>query len=583
MKKKIILLVLTCLMATALVLASCAPAVTEEEEEVVVAEEEEVAEEEVAEEEVAPVVEGPQYGGVANVCVISPVDFDPALTYARAHMLMYEALIAEDISKGPSGTGEIPLSTLYTPITGLAGQLAESWEQLDLTNFIFHLRQGIRWQNRPPVNGREFDADDVVFSFEWMTTDPRDRHFTGSATPEDQVYKAEAIDKYTVKLTAPRPDPTNLYWLANSMRVMPRELEGKDLLDWKNGIGSGPFMVTDFVPGSSTTLVRNPDYWQYDPFNPENRLPYIDSIVQLVIPDIATQLAAMRTGKMDHMLNITWLDGQSLMKTNPELKYRSLPTAANMLFMRTDLEPFNDLKVRKALHMAVDFEEIKRDYYDGQADMLTWPFMPDHLPAFRPIDELSESVQELFSYNPEKAKQLLAEAGYPDGFTTTCATSKPYVEEVSLLRDYFAAIGVDMEINVIESTAFTGVIYGHTYPGLVYFLWGNTKPESCFVYAYHVGHLYNFSIIEDSYIQDGFATIARTLDPDERTKMMRELGAYAIEQAHQIGFPAPYLFTFWSPWIKGYSGEYCIGAYYNAHGWLTYAWLDQGLKKEMGH
>jgi peptide/nickel transport system substrate-binding protein len=94
-----------------------------------------------------------------------------------------------------------------------------------------------------------------------------------------------------------------------------------DMKDWQNAVGTGPFMLTDYVSGSSITFARNPDYWMKDPLHPQNQLPYVDGVKLLIIPDTSTALSALRTGKLDVMEAVVWDDTVSLKKTSPDLQY----------------------------------------------------------------------------------------------------------------------------------------------------------------------------------------------------------------------------------------------------------------------
>ena len=129
-------------------------------------------------------------------------------------------------------------------------------------------------------------------------------------------------------------------------------------------------MLTDYVPGSTLTYEKNPNYWQFDPIHPKNRLPYLDMVKQLIITDASTQTAALRTGKIDvsSWTSLTLDDALLLMKQRPEMKYRPINGADNQLYFRLDKEelPFTDLKVRQALTLAINQQEIIDEYYNGQ-------------------------------------------------------------------------------------------------------------------------------------------------------------------------------------------------------------------------
>ena len=119
------------------------------------------------------------------------------------------------------------------------------------------------------------------------------------------------------------------------------------LKDWKTVVGSGPFMVTDYSSGTATIYDKNPNYWNYDERFPKNKLPYIDTLKEIVIPDTPTAVAALRTGKIDMLEQsntILWKEAQNIAKTNPEIIQGVWPTPGQDLQMRVDKTPFSDKK-----------------------------------------------------------------------------------------------------------------------------------------------------------------------------------------------------------------------------------------------
>ena len=129
--------------------------------------------------------------------------------------------------------------------------------------------------------------------------------------------------------------------------------------------------MQDFVSASSATLVKNPNYWGYDERYPKNKLPYEDSLTYLIIPDNATALAGLRTGKIDFIEQIPFQHAQSIQKTNPEILQTTIAmTTAITVDPRNDVKPFNDIRVRKAMQMAIDLPTIAKTYYGGTVRIL---------------------------------------------------------------------------------------------------------------------------------------------------------------------------------------------------------------------
>jgi len=619
MKRKIVWLLVSCLMVAALVLASCGPAEEEEEEQVIpppVEKEEEIPAEEEGEmppEEsdmvtvrltkldgtvVEKSIEKPKYGGsFTYIWNTDTLYFDEAFGhqfYARTLYQTNDTLVEGDWARGPAGTGETDWIYLAFPrLDLLAGRLAESWEITEPDTIIYHIRKGVHFHDKPPTNGRELTADDVAFTMRYLWESPRSYH-AYAYTWKDNIQDLDghpyiiALDKWTVVIkTLPEALGRIFEHSSSSTFIMPRDAieQYGDLNDWRNSCGTGAFMMTDFVNGSSCTFVRNPNFWQKDPLLPENQLPYLDTLKFLIIPDISTQLSALRTGKIDHHWFLTLEDAKTLLQAHPELQYKKfLSDSPAGLFMRVDKPelPFQDIRVRRALHLAINNQEIADEYYIGEAQVYNWPVVnaPDFADCFVPFDELPESAQELFSYDPEKAKQLLTEAGYPNGFKTEVCTYSGYVDLLSMVKAYWAEIGVDLELDIREFGAYTSI--------------GNKKIHNE-MYTYGMcsaipfrftriaqDQMWNYSMVNDPIIEKAHSEInADRFDEAKRRQLMREVAPYMVDQAYVFVFPSTNVFHIWQPWVKGYHGERYSGYMGTLLQFPKYIWIDQDLKYEM--
>ncbi|MFC1864544.1 ABC transporter substrate-binding protein [Chloroflexota bacterium] len=598
MKKRIVWLVVSCLLVASLVLTSCAPAVTEEEE-VVKKEEvkkEEVKKEEVVKEEkVALGPEVPKYGGTFIGIMEEPtVGFDDGYSPAYqclTSQLTQEEILGGDWSKGPAGTDETEF--WFTGFYSFRERplLAESWEMPDPDTIIFHIRKGVHWHNKPPVNGRELTAEDVAFSI--------DRIYRGQQVgrPTSKQYpgwfeSATATDKWTVMVKCHDSEkyrtPYIVELMADTMEIVAPEVIEKygSQRDWRNVVGTGPFMLVDHVPGSTMTLERHPNYWGKDPLHPENQLPYLDSMTWLVILDPSTRIAALRTGKADWFWNVGRDDAASLKKSTPELQWkRRVLHKSGVLFMRVDKPelPYGDIRVRRALHMAIDFEAIKDDYYGGEAEVLFFPIAPVFKKAYTPLDQLPESTRELFEYQPDKAKQLLAEAGYPDGFKATVLT-EPHTEHIDLLsivQKYFADIGVELELDVRDYSVYKSIQVNRTHDEMIFYRKSLSYPMT--MYEALPLSSYNLSMISDPVCDEIFAKVwafETYGDQAVQDKLLNSHQLQYLSQAYVIQVPVPLVYTMWWPWVQNYHGEYSVGRsnHYNFPIWI---WVDQDMKKAM--
>lgn len=527
----------------------------------------------------------PQYGGtinepytIAQMGGWEPASYTVPMTFAYG---VYEGLLMEDWAKGPSGTNAFPLASGYTPGEGYTGCLAESWEQPDLSTLVFHLRKGINFQNKLPVNGRQVTSADVVYSFN------RCQSFVGSEwylAPDkaDQKIIVTALDQWTVQFKLPSPDPFKPLSLSRDLMVFPREVVDKygDFTDWKNACGTGPWMPTDVVPGSSVTYAKNPNYWQFDPLHPKNQLPYADELRRIWVTDVQTQLAALRTGKLERLITVSWSDAANLHKDTPRLAFRKLaPTGTRLGPMRIDVAPFNDKRVRQALMMAINWDDMVDNFYGGNAERLTWPLLSTATGIYTPPEELPAADKQLYEYHPDLAKELLKEAGYPSGFTFNVITQQAYVDQAQLVTAYWEEVGVTAQIDVKEAGTQYSMEMSRTYSGMSMGGWGNSQPWLAVDTAYKPGHLWNTSGVDDAYVTDTWAKIRNTLDKSEQTKMWKDLNIYLIDQMYYLNFPAPMFYTFWQPWLQGYSGEFEVGRLFDYVGVLTYVWIDLPSKR----
>ena len=607
MKKKIVWMVVISLMALSLVMASCGPAAEEEveigEAEVEIEEEEEEVEEEVVEEEVLLPPEVPKYGGWYTVAgTMDPMGFDEAYVIhpnISTCFLTNEELMIGDWAKGPAGTVETDWFYGFVGRVELeTGCLAESWEMPDDETIIYHIRKGVHWHNKPPVNGREYTAEDAAWSLERSFMTPTAYLYGAYVRPGYAPTSWTALDKYTLEVKAPELHGLMLLVNGDFAHQYPREMVEQygDMKDWENSCGTGPFMLTDYVAGSSITYERNPNYWQSDPLHPENQLPYLDGHKTLIIPDLSTRLAALRTAKIDSMSAITWEDAEIIINMIPEMEYKvniSTPAAPVGRMDKEEL-PFKDIRVRQALNLAVNQQEIIDDYYRGNATLLglLWPPGPTHEKIYTPLEEMPTeptiegsacSVPELFTYNPDKARALLAEAGYPDGFKTNIICSMVHVDFLAMIREYFLDVGVDMEIRPQETGVYTGIYRKRSHEEMLYkgpvehmfpFRMLSTRIESFDNYAY----------FEHPRTRACYEVVSSLVGKDdvEVNRQLKEIGPFVLEQALWVWLPAPHTYTIWWPWVQNFYGATMVG-YFNPSRYIGYIWYDEAMKEYMGY
>ena len=209
----------------------------------------------------------PQYGGTLNLGTVyvglTALSFDPADWNWKVNHdagMVYELLFAADLEQSVGQGGRYRFqSEGWLPPEAIRGELAESWEWEDPLTLVVHLRRGVRFTGKPGVMAaRELDAEDVVWSYERVAASPK-----ASPGYYDHIERVEARDAHTVVY---RLKEYNSEWDLRSgygyySAILPRELAAHDPRDWRNMVGTGPFLLTRFVEGSSSTYERNPDYW----------------------------------------------------------------------------------------------------------------------------------------------------------------------------------------------------------------------------------------------------------------------------------------------------------------------------------
>ena len=485
------------------------------------------------------------------------------------------------------------------------GQLVASWEFTSPGVLVLHVRQGILWQNISPANGREFIADDIVFHYNRMLglgggyTKPAP--YWGTVAWTKSLTSVTASDKYIVVMNWSTPNPEfimqNLQMpgAAQSIENPDAVRQWGDVTDWHHAIGTGPFILTDFVSSSSMTVAKNPNYWDYDEHYPQNQLPYVNKINCLIIPDVSTALAGLRSGKIDIMDAIQLPQAQALKNTNPEIVQIPVPLSNGITIEpRNDLAPFKDIKVREALQMAINLPEIASSYYAGTVDPSPLSLTSSYLTGWGfPYSQWPQDLKDQYSYNPNAAKKLLADAGFPNGFKTDIVVANTAdLDLLQIVKSYFGVIGVDMEIRPMDAASFSSFVgTNHKNDALAQRATGNLGlggiPPMRDLNRLQTGQPSNVAMVSDP-IFDAFYTQAlAATSTDAVKKIISDANEYVARQHFVISLLQPNLFTFCQPWIKGFNGQYGSTAGTNGVFLMFYYhsrfWVDQGIKMSLGH
>lgn len=534
----------------------------------------------------------PQYGGQLNIgtvyATLSALSWDPAdWTWKSNHDTgnVREQLFTADLSKAASRGGPYPYTLdAYIPDDALKGELAERWEWEGPLTLVVHLRRGVMWPDKPGVmRARELDAHDVLYTYRYTAESPKK-----IGTYFQHIDRVEARDSHTVVFHF---KTYNVEWAYRFgygyySAIVPREAAKVDQRDWRNVVGTGPFKLDRYLAGSVQSFAKNPDYWGTEVIGGvPRRLPFVDRVTYRIIKDEATFVTALRTGKLDILESVRWTMAKHLMETAPELKWRRwLAPDGNLIALRVDREPFHDVRVRRALNMAIDKRRLVEALSEGQAELMAFPQHPEFGPYFQPLEEMPDSIRELFEYNPQKARKLLTDAGYPDGFTTkmqVCSCNPGHMDLAPVIADYWARVGVKVKIEPLEYGAFLSTMTTRKHGPAYLFSTGHVSPTSTLRKNFLTGQTWNPSMYSDPEMDRELDRMLETRDEAERIRLVRALTVKGLADAPYVWLPTAYLYTGWWPWVRNYGGELRAGA---VRPGPIYAriWIDHDLKKRMG-
>ncbi len=380
--------------------------------------------------------------------------------------------------------------------------LARSWDISDdgLT-YTFHLADGVTFHNGDPL-----DAGDVVFSFERAMADD-------SVNAQKQLFsaidKVEAKDDKTVVVTLKQPAGNllfNLGW-GDAVIVEPSSAEGNK----QNPIGTGPFKFDRWVSGDRVELSRNPDYW--------GEPAALASVTFKFIPDPAAAAAAVLSGDVDAFANFPAAELVPQFEADPRFTVVIGSTEGEtILSTNNTAEPFNDLRVRQAIAHALDREAIIDGLF-GHGTPIGTHFAPHH-PAY--VDLVG-----LYPYDPEKAKALLAEAGYPEGFEATLKLPPPaYARRGGeIVAAQLADIGIQVELIPVEWAQWLEQVFRNTDYDLT--IVSHTEPMDIGIYGRDT-YYFNY---DSPAFKALLAQLNETTDQDKRHALLRQMQEMIAQDA----------------------------------------------------
>lgn len=489
----------------------------------------------------------PKRGGVLRIADREAPNLDPHLsvsflTHSWANMV-YSQLVR--FAHGP----EQKHSADHT----IVPDLAERWEYKNSTTLVFYLRKGVKFHNKPPVNGREVTAEDVKYSLERFMAK------SGFRSRFDAVQSIEAVDRHTVRIALKEPFAPFLNHLANPTYtpILAREVEEKfkDFNRPEAMIGTGPFMLRSYEKGVKIVFDRNPEYYMPG-------LPYLDGAVIEITPDAAARLSLLRAGKVDlpHMWGyLAPEEGQSLKQTNPDMVVTpTIVTAQGMIYMRTDQPPFNDVRVRRALSLAIDRKGWNESLLLGEGCVVSGP-LPCAMKEWRlePAALDPAKAKYLEGHDPQEARRLLAEAGHGRGFTTPMfhwpGYATPWRSYYDLAADNLTKIGVNVEMKPEEYGKYISTTYLGKYEKMAMGpITPFTEPDDFLFGAFYPEQPNNRSHVADAELNKLLLAQRREMDPAKRREIIHAIQRHVADKAYYVYLPAASQHISHAPHVKGF-------------------------------
>lgn len=448
------------------------------------------------------------------------------------------ANISDAVSLNPQGSNDNPSSNVTANIydtlltldenSELQPSLATEWNLVEDTVWEFKLRDDVTFHD-----GSAFNAEVVKANLDRIL-DPE------VASPRsflyDMIEEVEVVDEYTVRIKTQFPfSPLPSHLAHDGGGMISKEVIEADYEAMANGeeagsyinnnpVGTGQFIFEEWVPGQYIKLVRNDNYW--------GEVSKLDSITFKVVPEPSTQIAELETGN-SHIIYPVGPNNVARIE-NADGIYLDRVDSLSLSYIgfNMDKEPFNDKRVRQALSMAIDKDVIINGVLDGIGTPANGPLAPG-------VFGYSEGVKPL-EYNVEKAKELLAEAGYPDGFSTTLWTNdnKERMDMAEVVQQQLKEIGVDVSIEVVEWGAYLqGTAAGEH--DMFILGWGTVTADADYgmyplFHSANVGEAGNRTFIRSDELDAILEAARQESDQDKRLELYKQAQEILVEEAPMI-------------------------------------------------
>ena len=386
--------------------------------------------------------------------------------------------------------------------------VAQSYEvSEDAASITFVLRDGIQFSD-----GSYVTVDDVIYSVE--------RYAEGTAASDaflEYFESITAVDDSTILVTLTEANTEFIYEM--TCEIMP---EANDENVETNPIGTGPFKIESYTAGDSLVVSRNEYYWK-------DGLPYLDEVTFKVVTDTDTAILQLNAGTLDIFQYLT-VDEASTLSDDFNIVEGSV-NYVQALYLNNDFEPFSNILVRQALCYAIDKDEINSILSDGKAYLLGTQMIETMGKYY------NTETESVYSYDPDKALELLEEAGYGDGFSFTIAVPSNYAPHQSvaeIIVDQLAEIGIDVTIELMDMSTWLETVYqNREYEATIVAVDGDLAPNSWMARFVSTASN-NFINFESEEFDELYALAVSTIDDDEKTEYYKELQMILTENAASV-------------------------------------------------
>ena len=423
-------------------------------------------------------------------------------------------------------------------------ELAERWETPDAQTYIYHLRPGVQFASLPPVGGRPLVSADVKWSYEYSSrTGPfkslRPAQYSSLFeglqqidTPDDQTA--------TVRFNEPfAPFLSYSAWDWNP--IFPHEIYDQEGSLQKQIVGSGAWQLDteSSQKGSHWVWKRNPSFWLRD-------RPYIDEIQWIVLVDEALAQAAFKTGQVDAYTTSVGQDAQTVKSQNPGAVALTYPDSHAYLYINNQKAPLNDVRVRRALSLAIDRDEVIKVFTAGNGLL--------SLAGAEAGTYSQAELKQLIKYDPQQAQQLLAQAGYPNGVDLEVDYyGNTYVTLLQIVQAQLKKVGINLNLNSLDQAAASSRRKNRQFQ-----LAMNTKGSGVdidtFLYeVFYPDSKGNYGAVNDPTLTAMLVAQRREVDATKRNDIVRQAVRYIYDNAFNLSLCFTPATAFWNPSLKNYA------------------------------